>query len=630
MSIIFGVVKSEGDLIQKEELSALAEATEKYALDGTYVHANGQVGMGFQPQHTNQRTRMECQPVLDVSQNMLTFDGRLDNRKELSTLLAIDGNEVSDSSIVLAAFQRWGCQCFGRLVGDWALALWSCTEQMLYLARDHAGTRTLYFEDRKGRLHWSTYLETFFADELGRSLDPDYVARYLGCQGTGDLTPYSGIKAVKPAHYMIFKKAKVSSCRYWCPSTGRQLNYKYDREYEEHFITLFRQSVDRRTESGSRILAELSGGMDSSSIVCVSDLLRREQGLGVSDLLDTVSYFDDTEPTWDEKPYFSLVEERRGKTGVHIETSFRDRTFAPLEQTEGTYLIPGSDSGSLKQEDTYRRLANVPFHMTIISGVGGDELLGGLPTPYPELADSLIQGKVKHFWKRSIAWSVSARQPLVYTFTGTLRFVSSAYIPTWPSRQSHASWICPTLLKRIDRLSEPNKLANFKVCPGTIHRVRLWHHLITTLPHLTPTLLFRQEYRYPYLDRDLVDFLMRTPHEQLVRPGRRRSLMRRSLAGIVPTEIVERRQKAYLAKRTVHALVRARSDLEKLFGNSLAADHGFIDPNKFLRALGEVVDGVDPQSSFALMRTIGFEIWLRSIENRSIFGRHFQELKPTL
>src|SRR5271170_4360780 len=117
MSIIFGVVKSEGDSIKDGELSALGQVTGKYALDGTYVHASGRVGMGFQPQHTNQRTWMESQPVLDVSHNMLTFDGRLDNYKELSTLLAIDGNEVPDSSIVLAAFQRWGCRCFARLVG---------------------------------------------------------------------------------------------------------------------------------------------------------------------------------------------------------------------------------------------------------------------------------------------------------------------------------------------------------------------------------------------------------------------------------------------------------------------------------------------------------------------------------
>jgi len=628
MSIIFGAVKSEGDSISGRELSTLGQATGKYALDGTCVHASGRVGMGFQPQLTNQRTWLESQPVSDVSHNMLTFDGRLDNYKEISTLLAIDGDDVPDSAIVLAAFQRWGGGCFARLVGDWALALWSYSEQSLYLARDHAGTRTLYFERANDLILWSTYLETFLAYKQSRSLDETYVARYLGCRGTGNLTPFSGITAVTPAHYVVFKKAQVSSCRHWNPVTGDKLNLKSDKEYEERFLALFRQSVDRRTGSGSPVLAELSGGMDSTSIVCVSDLLRREQGRGASELVDTVSYFDDTEPTWNEKPYFSVVEERRGKTGVHIETSFRDRTFAPLERTEGNYLIPGCDSGSLRQEDSYRKLANVPSHTTVLSGVGGDELLGGLPTPFPELADYFIDGKLKIFWKRSIEWSLSTKLPLLYTSTGALRFIASVYVPILTPEQSCGSWISNRLVKQMHSVGEPGTAAPLAVPPGAIHKGTIWQHLISTLPHLTPTFSFRQEYRYPYLDRDLVDFLLRTPHEQLVRPGRRRSLMRRALSGIVPPEIVERRQKAYLARRPLLALERARSDIETLFRSSVATEHSFIDPSKFLDALDGVVAGRDSRPLFALMKTIGFEIWLRSMERHSIFGRPGRRLLP--
>jgi asparagine synthase (glutamine-hydrolysing) len=629
MSIIFGAVKSEDDTISEEELSDLAQVTGKYALNGTYIHASGRVGMGFQPQLTNQRSWRESQPVLDPSLNLLTFDGRLDNYKELSGLLAIDGNEVPDSSIVLAAFHRWGCDCFARLVGDWALALWSRTEGALYLARDHAGSRSLYFEKADGVILWSTYLDTFLAHKPSRSLDETYVAHHLACRGTGDLTPFSGIAAVTPAHYIAFKKAQVASRRYWSPITGEKLNYKSDGEYEEHFIALFRQSVDRRTGSGSPILAELSGGMDSTSIVCVSDLLRREQGGGSDDLVDTVSYFDDTEPTWNEKPYFSLVEKRRGKVGVHIETSFCDRTFAPVEPTEGPYLIPGCDSGSLRQEDVYGKLANVPFHATLISGVGGDELLGGLPTPFPELADYLIAGELKRFCERSVEWSLSMRLPVLHTSARALCFIVSAYAPIQTDQPSCGSWISKRIVKRTRSMDELVPVGLLAVPPGAIYRGTIWQNLIATLPHLTPTLLFRQEYRYPYLDRDLVDFLLRTPHEQLVRPGRRRSLMRRALAGVVPSEIVERRQKAYLARRPLLVLKRARSDIERLFRDSLAAEQGFIDPRLFLKALDGVVTGGDSRQSFALMKTIGFEIWLRSVEKHSIFGRPSRRLVPT-
>jgi asparagine synthase (glutamine-hydrolysing) len=255
--------------------------------------------------------------------------------------------------------------------------------------------------------------------------------------------------------------------------------------------------------------------------------------------------------------------------------------------------------------------------------------LGGLPTPFPELADCLVEGKLKLFWKRSIEWSISTRLPLLYTSTRALRFIASVYAPIETPQQSCGPWISDRLAKRLRSVGEHGTVAPRAVPPGAVHRGAIWQHLITTLPHLTPTLLFRQEYRYPYLDKDLVDFLLRTPHEQLVRPGRRRSLMRRALVGIVPPEIVERKQKAYLARRPLLALQRARSDIEKLFRNSLAAEHGFIEPKLFLEALDAVVTGKDSRQSFALMKTIGFEIWLRSIEKHSIFGRPSRRLVPT-
>ena len=85
-----------------------------------------------------------------------------------------------------------------------------------------------------------------------------------------------------------------------------------DAEYEEHFRSVFAQSVRRRLRSDSPILAELSGGMDSSSIVCMADEII-SRGQLATPRLDTLSYYDDSEPNWNERPYFSQVEEKRGR-----------------------------------------------------------------------------------------------------------------------------------------------------------------------------------------------------------------------------------------------------------------------------------------------------------------------------
>lgn len=215
MSIIFGTRSMTGKTVDELQLLDLAHATDRYALDGTFVRAQGDLGMGFQPYHTQERSNLESQPAVDALGNMVTLDGRIDNHKELRQLLAMDEPDTADSVIVLAAFRRWGEGCFRRLIGDWALALWCQTDRVLYLARDHAGTRTLYFEERDGYLLWSTYLETFVVRGAPRPLDDAYVASYLACRPVLDVTPYRGIAAVMPAHYSAFAGGRTVQRPHW-------------------------------------------------------------------------------------------------------------------------------------------------------------------------------------------------------------------------------------------------------------------------------------------------------------------------------------------------------------------------------------------------------------------------------
>jgi asparagine synthase (glutamine-hydrolysing) len=154
--------------------------------------------MGFQPYHTHLRSNLDAQPTASAKGDMLTFDGRLDNHAELRALLDLQNDEPLDAQIVLAAFERWGEDCFSRLVGDWALALWSPRDRTLYLARDHAGTRTLFYEQAGGTFRWATYLETFFVISTQRSLDEAYIAAYLGSAPKRDLTPYKSIRRCHP------------------------------------------------------------------------------------------------------------------------------------------------------------------------------------------------------------------------------------------------------------------------------------------------------------------------------------------------------------------------------------------------------------------------------------------------
>jgi asparagine synthase (glutamine-hydrolysing) len=622
MSVIFGSRRPFGEAVSQEELRQLASMTGRHAPDGTLVQVYGRIGMGFQPFHTTERSRLESQPVIGPHGNVLVFDGRLDNHDELRHQLGIAAPKPSDSFLVLAAFERWNEQCFSLLVGDWALALWSARQQIVYLARDHAGTRTLYFQNDRGTLTWATHLETFFSGTTAQTPDEEYAARYLALQPIGDLTPFKGIRSVPPAHYLIVKEDSVAKVPHWNWFAKGSIRYTSDRQYDEHFLELFKQSVRRRTIPGAPILAHLSGGMDSTSIVCMSDHMRQSQD-SAAELLDTLSYYDDDEPNWDEKQYFSITEARRGKVGIHMEALFEDSAFEIPDSPQFLHLFPGADNSGIKQERRLQGAVGNRDYRVMLSGIGGDELLGGVPTPMPELANLLVSGKVGALLRRALQWCVVERSPLIRMLYRTSSFAARQYLPGRFDTTNLPGWMTPGATKLMRASEEPafRGQQRFNIRPSAISNGRTWWHIMETLPSRYPESIMRYEYRYPYLDRELVDFLYRIPREQLVQPGRRRLLMRRALKDIVPEEILERRRKGYLARSPIASLQGATQRIESILADPLLAGYGLADRNKLNLSATKVLSGTDTREWPYLMRAIGLELWLREWSKTPLLGK---------
>jgi len=613
MSVIFGICASHNSMIDKRSMFRLAETTARYGIDGTEIHVSGRIGMGFQAFHTHLRSRFEQQPTIDPVGNIVVFDGRLDNHLDLAARLDVHDGIVSDSSIILKAFERWGEDCFSLFIGDWALALWAKRDRILYLARDHAGTRTLFYSNQNGESRWSTYLETFFVDNHCSDLDREYVARVLAAQDIRDLTPYKAIRAVPPAHYLVIRDGAVTARPHWRWIADTSIVHKSDADYDEHFLSHFRSAVHRRDVPGAPRLAELSGGMDSSSIVCMADKIL-EEGAGRTDSIDTVSYFDDSEPDWNERPYFTAVEKHRGKGGVHIDCSNRVPSYEPLIMLDRMYPYPGCDRISLELARQFDQAVSAKQYRVILSGIGGDELLGGVPTPMPELANQLRAGRLIPLIQQTAKWSKVKRQPFMLMLSHAMVFTTQLYRPAEINHEDVPPWLTNEL-RRIALSSQPleeNRCDLLRSRPSAVASGRAWWTILETLHH-APNLLNCYEYRYPYLDRDLVEFLHRIPREQLVQPGRRRLLMRRALRGIVPTEVLERRRKAYMSHGSIAMLRAAQGKIEDLLSNSLIVEYGFVDRDRLLQALRSEVVG-DSKWIQPLTKSVCVELWLRSLQ----------------
>jgi asparagine synthase (glutamine-hydrolysing) len=156
--------------------------------------------------------------------------------------------------------------------------------------------------------------------------------------------------------------------------------------------------------------------------------------------------------------------------------------------------------------------------------------------------------------------------------------------------------------------------------PSAINNAITFGLVMETLPHATPGATERREYRYPFLDRELLSFLFRVPREQLIRPGRRRHLMRRALANIVPSEILDRRRKAFLSRTPILLLQQAQSSISDLFADSLAAKLGFINPVGVRSGLQYAHEGKEYRWFVCLLRAISLELWLRHLHEAYDIG----------
>jgi asparagine synthase (glutamine-hydrolysing) len=633
MSVIFGIVDPSGPPVRQESLEGLASVTARYGPDATSILVHGSIGMAYQAFHTHGRSSLEEGTATDKLGNMIVLDGRLDNSQSLSEQLAIRARDCSDSTLVLKAFECWGPECFSHFVGEWALALWSARDSVLYLVRDHAGTRTLFYRVAGGQILWSSYLESFTADQASPELNMEYLVRVLSCQAVGELTPYREIHAVPPAHFIAIRGGKVTTSPHWNWVADSQIVYRTDAEYDEHFLHLFGQAIKRRTGPGERIIAELSGGMDSSSIVCMSDHMR-EFAAGSADRLDTISYYDDTEPDWDDRPYFEALERFRNKKGFHVNLALRVPRFEPLILFDRVYPYFCGDSDKFEIDTQFERLIGPGRYRVIISGIGGDELLGGVPNGMSELADHLRQGRLLKLWSQAFAWCMVGRQSLLHMLCDTVKSAIDLYRAPGIDQDSVPPWLRPDVrgicLRARSRFAGTR--GSIFSMPSAIVNGQTWWAILETLPSWSPAIVGCYEYRYPYLDRDLVDFLHRVPREQLVQPGRRRFLMRRALQGIVPTEVLERRRKAFVSRGPISRIRDAQHKIEHLFSESLVARCGLIDRDAFLLALRTELSS-DMKWVRHMTNTIEAELWLRgrgrqrsgnrsNAQSESQFGEH--------
>ncbi len=445
MSVQYGRWNFDGKPVQRDYLDKVNALLAPYGPDGRSSYSKEKISILYYAFHTTLESRRESQPHVTASGAVITWDGRLDNRAELIRQLGYTATSRStDLEIVAAAYQYWGSDCFGMLIGDWALAIWDPHTRSLILAKDPIGTRHLYYSFDNNQVTWSTILDplVLFAGKTF-ALCEEYIAGWFSFFPAAHLTPYVGIHSVPPSSSVLLRPGRHAITKCWDFDPSKRVRYRTDAEYEEHFRTVFGEAVRRRLRSDRPILAELSGGMDSSSIVCMADTVIA-RGAAETPRLDTVSYYDDSEPNWNERPYFTKVEEKRGRTGFHIDVSSKD---APKFESDDNHFEATPGSRGRTSEQFAACLASQSYQV-VLSGIGGDEVTGGVPTPMPELEDLIARRRFGHLAHQLKVWALNKRKPWFHLFFEAVRGFFPPNLVGIAEHKRPAPWLTHPFIKR--------------------------------------------------------------------------------------------------------------------------------------------------------------------------------------
>jgi asparagine synthase (glutamine-hydrolysing) len=634
MSVQFGIWNFEGQLPTPDYIEKVSATLAPYGPDSNETYSKGGLQILFRAFYTTKKSHRETQPHVSSCGSVITWDGHLDNRADLlSELRESLASDSTDVAIVAAAYDRWGAHCFARFIGDWALSVLNAVHRSLILAKDPIGTHHLFYSFDNNQVTWSSILDPLVR-LAGKTfaLNEEYIAGWFSMFPAVHLTPCVGIHSVPPSSSVLLRPRQHAVSKYWDFDPSKTIRYRSDAEYEEHFRSVFAKAVQRKLRSDRPVLAELSGGRDSSSIVCMADTILA-RGAADTSRLDTISYYDDSEPNWNERPYFTKVEEKRGRTGWHVNVGAQDpdRVAASQsvhESSSGRFVpTPGYDGRPSPQ---VKACLISQGNRVVLSGIGGDETMGGVPTPLPELENLLARAHFGALARQLKVWALEKRKPWFQLFWEAARgFLPPALVGV-PKYMRPAPWLQPRFAKRhrAALTGYPSRAKVFAPLPTFQQNVSTLDGLKRQLARTALSLEPPFEKRYPYLDRDLLEFMFAVPREQLVRPSQRRSLMRRALIGIVPDEILNRKTKAFVVRSPMVAISNDWTNFAEMTQNMLSSSLGIVDGERISEALQKVRRG-EEVPMITLRRTFFLESWLKDLRALGIINLD-TPLKPKL
>jgi asparagine synthase (glutamine-hydrolysing) len=549
--------------------------------------------------HTTPESLYEVLPYTDPESGLtITADARIDNRIELSLKLGlVDSIHTPDSMYILRAYQKWGRECGQYLLGDYAFAVWDNRRRELFLARDHIGARALFYYVDREHIIFATEPKGITATgEVSAKLADDWIANILvGVYPAKDQAPFENVKKLPPAHYFTVAAGSMRLQRYWDPDVTREIRYCREQDYYDHMRELIDQAVRRCTRSAYPVGAELSGGLDSSGIAAFAQAALKQRG-------DELHTFSHVLPDWalgkvypfsDERRYINSLCNYAGITRRHFVTAEGKGILDEFQLCTQRFGYPTGYHFAVFCDALYEE-ARAAGVRVLLSGFPGDELVTSHGAEF--FNEMLYRHHYRTLWRE------------MYTRNGR-RFFKTGYTLAVRLLMYHA----PGLVRALkgNPPEEVNWRDNsFRCCVASdeyAHRMQLRQRIFDTSTYpvfnsvrarervrITETFVCHRleqcaayalycgmEYRNPFADRNLVEYVLALPAGIKLRGGIKRYPYRRALEGMLPEDIRWRDDKAGATIPTVLPRIMADSDrIDRLLSDPAVTWPDFVDMDK--------------------------------------------------
>lgn len=531
---------------------------------------------------------------------------RLDNRAEVARLAGRQEIGVSDIELVTGAIAQQGEHCILDLQGDFAFVVWDSVTRRLVAGRDAFGVKRLFYREDAAGVAFASHAALLSMTE---QYDVESLTMLAAvCLPPPDRSVYRGVRAVAPGCLLIVQERSVISRQYWSPEwfEPREMSAACEAATYEEFRHLFTRAVQSRLTGKADTWAQLSGGLDSSSVVSIAQRLA-EQGQVPHGVAGTISWVYRWSTDSDERDFARVVTKKYAVHNEVLEDWLWEEDGAEPPMTDE----PGPEYIFHARERRTLKIIRAAGGRVLLTGLGSDHYLQGNMFFF---ADWVAQGHVGQAFREMLRRAALGRVSL-----WTLAY-QNALLPLLPAAIQSLlvrgwkvpAWIPSGVAKRFN-IEETAAAGDYASPRGRKYKGAVMAAMRSLPMNLGRHLVLEDELevRHPFLYRPLVEFGLRLPPELCVQPHARKWVLREAMRGILPEVVRTRVGKGANAGCIQESLRHERVKLERMLRDPLLAQLGCVDAAKLQAAYASALQTTDAEFVGAVTQTLAVETWLQ-------------------